>query len=327
MMIRSSLFAASLIVAPFAFAQEQRVFRDWVATCDNTRHCSLIGLSLVDSERWIHLRFERSGEPSAGIGTMHIEFGEPLVDAGEWSLWSGENRLFVVAEGERRCGEPYPDDLCDAILIADEGRKKQILRELRRSDALTLVVDDEVMAGVSLDGASAALLWMDDRQGRVGSETALVHPGDRPTSALAQPPAPPEVRVRPGVWLALAEERVRTIAEEILRGIAPDRCDRRQPPDPEEVGSYAVQSDAVWQDGEGRMLTSVSCYGGAYNFSSIWFIRFGSGSWQEVDFPRPVRGATETGGELINAGFDPASGLLESFNKGRGYGDCGTNAV
>ncbi len=75
------------------------------------------------------------------------------------------------------------------------------------------------------------------------------------------------------------------------------------------------------------MLTSVSCYGGAYNFSSIWFIRFGSGSWQEVDFPRPVRGATETGGELINAGFDPASGLLESFNKGRGYGDCGTNAV
>ncbi len=317
-----------LLLALPAVAQEQRVFRDWVATCDNTRHCTLIGLSLADSESWVHLRFERSGAPTAWIGTMHLELAEALPRAGEWSLWADENRLFSVADGELRCGEPYPPDQCYAIEIREDGKKRKLMDMLRRADVLTLVVDEErIVAGVSLDGASAALLWVDDRQGRVGSETALVRPGPKPANAIAPPPPPPRVQVRRDDWRALPQDQVRPVVGEILRNLAPARCDRGDEPDPGAQGGESLRSDSAWQDGRGRMLVSLYCYAGAYNVMSLWFIRAGDGPWKALDFHRPLRGQEEAKGELVNAAFDPASGLIESFDKGRGLGDCGENGV
>lgn len=320
------LILGSLLALPIA-AQEQRVFRDWVATCDNIRHCALIGLSIADSASGAHLRFERSGEPTAWIGTMHLELAEALPRSGEWSLWADENRLFAVAEDELRCGAPYPPDQCYAVVLGEDAKKRKVLAMLRRADVLTLVVGERIVAGVSLDGASAALLWVDDRQGRVGSETALVRPGPKPASALAPPPVPPRVRVWRDEWRALPRERVGPMIGEILRNLTPERCDRGDEPNPEEQGADFLRGDSVWQDGEGRMLASLFCYAGAYNVMSLWFIRADDGRWEELDFRHPLRRPEEARGELVNATFDPASGLIESFDKGRGLCDCGENGV
>jgi hypothetical protein len=309
-----------------SLGQEQRVFRDWVASCDNTRHCTLIGLSLVDAERFAHLRFERSGEPTAWIESMRFDLGDLLPAGGEWSLWADETQLFPIREDERRCGEPFPPDLCYAVVLQDEARKRGVFEQLRRADVLTLVVDDQVLAGVSLDGASAALLWVDDRQGRVGSETAFVRPGAKPASELGAAPSPPLVQIRKGAWQALEEAEVETSAAEIAPALLGERCDRAEQTPAAEEG-FSLLRDEGWKDEEGRVLMRLFCYAGAYNFMSLWFLRAPGGGWEEVDFARPTRAQGEGQGELVNASFDPAAGLIESFSKGRGLGDCGENGV
>ncbi|MGL6160426.1 DUF1176 domain-containing protein [Microbulbifer sp.] len=78
--------------------------------------------------------------------------------------------------------------------------------------------------------------------------------------------------------------------------------------------------------GAGRLLHIVPCWAGAYNLGSLVFVTGAKGEEpQLVTFDEYLPDGKRTRTEvLVNAAFNPESGVLTSFNKARGIGDCGS---
>jgi hypothetical protein len=165
----------------------------------------------------------------------------------------------------------------------------------------------------SLAGLSAALRYIDDKQKRVGTDTALVAKG----SGKVIPPAPslpvvtrPPADARPPRTLSVP--RVASL-------IGPDnaKCD---------YSTGKVEPEAFRLDARTTLVTVVHpCGNGAYNFFSSAFLVDETGKVRvatyDTDRPNPKDG--ENLG-LVNAGYDPKTRRLTSFMKGRGLGDCGS---
>jgi hypothetical protein len=159
---------------------------------------------------------------------------------------------------------------------------------------------------------------MDERQRRTGTATALARPGTRPPDAGLPPPlpvvtVPPLSKARP---LALT-------AAALLALRRKHGCTIDEVGGPEEAETAAL--------GPAETLLLLACGSGAYNVSHVPFVLRRSGRG-------PVRAelaafdaqqewwAEEHKPILINAGWDSERGLLTSFSKCRGLGDCGTTA-
>jgi hypothetical protein len=152
-----------------------------------------------------------------------------------------------------------------------------------------------------LTGAAAALRWIDDRQGRVGTTGAIVARGARPdTRPAAALPVIRAATIRGEAALLdpLLITRMREMAG----------CDDDDLPD--------VTTKTL--DGP-RTLAIVPCAAGAYNVLSALFV-IERGAAVPVSFDAPVAGDSD-GDLAYNATFE--DGILDTFAKGRGLGDCG----
>ncbi|WP_161790441.1 DUF1176 domain-containing protein, partial [Inquilinus limosus] len=150
-----------------------REFRDWQTACDNTGRCEAKGFSREEGSDAISVvRVTREAGPAGAIEIVlesdtgfdradiriaggGSKRGGPRVDP---TLWSGES----AGDGGGQ------------LMLRDPAGAVAFLSGLRNADSLRLG-----KAGtVSLDGMTAALLAMDDAQGRVGTATALIRRGD-----------------------------------------------------------------------------------------------------------------------------------------------------
>ena len=68
---------------------------------------------------------------------------------------------------------------------------------MRDGDHLSSALGDGEPVTVSLRGATASMLMIDDRQWRIGTVTALARPGDAPAASVAAPPDAPAVAALP----------------------------------------------------------------------------------------------------------------------------------
>lgn len=158
----------------------------------------------------------------------------------------------------------------------------------------------EVTTAFGLDGLAAALIFIDTRQGRLGSERVA----EAPPVGLARVGAPAAV----------------VPADLIAR--------RRVEPDCAALEDLANGGDVVVAplgEGDGRTtLYIVPCNGGAYNFSSAIYTG-GEGSYTRHAFAEfwPSSGWSGTM-ELFGAGFDAARMAITTAYKSRGLGDCGS---
>jgi hypothetical protein len=178
--------------------------------------------------------------------------------------------------------------------------------------------DGKPLGTVSLRGASAALLYMDEKQRRTGTGTALVRPGSRPPDLLSAPPPLPVVLARP-----LSSARPLALAPAAMAALRKKHgCTIDEVGGPDEAETAALARDET--------LLLLACGSGAYNVSYVPFIlhRGGGGVRAELAaFDAQQDWWAEEGKPiLINAGWDKEKGLLGSFSKGRGLGDCGTMA-
>jgi hypothetical protein len=307
-----------LLLPDTGTASGQRVFRDWVATCDNARHCAAFGLSLEHVEPRAFLAFERAGAGDAPISNLRLELAEGAPEAAGWSLYVGERRLFEIAPSQRECGGLFGPGRCGIVRFdGHDAQARAILVALRADDMLTLVVGDEIAAGVSLDGATAALLWIDEQQRRLGTVTALVRRGEEPADRIPAPPARPRVDLARGAWTALPEAEVRVLAERLADRLPETGCDR--------TDTSPIFGDRGWTTREGHVLVALHCFAAAYNDASLWYLAPPDGEPRPLELPRPP-GFDVDGDEtheLPGATFDPAEGVILSVAKGRAYGDCG----
>jgi hypothetical protein len=294
-----------LLAAAAAVPQpaELKTFQDWTVGCDNGGACHAVALMPED---W----------PDDGL-TMSVRRGpeagaQPVL---AFEIGADSNAAAVSADGKR----------LPVRLIGAEGQTRvapadsaAMIGALRSAARLQLqAADGKPLGTVSLKGASAALLYMDEKQRRTGTATALVRPGTRPAAGLTAPPLP-VVTARP---LSSARPLALTAA-----GLAALRrkhgCTIDEVGGPDEAESAAL--------GPAETLLLLACGSGAYNISYVPFVlRRGPGPVRAelaaFDL-KPAWWAEEGKPMLVNAGWDKESGLLTSFAKGRGVGDCGTSA-
>jgi hypothetical protein len=297
-----------MILAPFlalaaALPQpaELKTFQDWTVGCDNGAACHAVALMPGDWPDDALTMSVRRGPAAADPPVLEIALG---ADSNAAALSADGRRLAVRLVGAEGSTRVAPADTAAAIAA---------LRSAGRLEVQS--ADGKPLGTVSLKGASAALLYMDERQRRAGTATALVRPGTRPADNLSTPPPLPVVMAR-----RVSSARPLALSAAALNALRKKHgCTIDEVGGPEEAESAAL--------GANETLLLLACGSGAYNVSYVPFVLRRGGKAELAGFDvKPGWWAEEGKPILVNAGWDAEHGLLTSFAKGRGLGDCGTSS-
>ena len=174
----------------------------------------------------------------------------------------------------------------------------------------------------SLAGLSAALLLIDETQGRLGTTTALLRRGPLPAAQVPAAPAAP-LPTRAVVAAPLDDAEASRLVARVRLQAADDvrREDCFVEPDTAYDEAHALDHDEA--------LVALECWRGAYQSSSLLFRvrRDGAGAPRRLRLTVPVQdeGAPRVIDAFTNVGF--GQGQLSHFAKGRGLADCGESAT
>jgi len=305
-MTRGGLLAALAVGAATAAApaagQEAgplQSFKDWVVGCDNVRSCVALGLS-PQGEDNAYLKISRG---TVGADEPTVSFSV-LPDAAP-----AAPSLSLALDGAPVAGVPLLQGAANGSYVTaalPAGKARAFVTALKQAKTLTLTLNDAGKASgsfnVSLAGSAAGLLFMDDRQGRVGGVTALIKSGAAPAGAVPAAPRAPEIK---GVAMALVDQPGRLPA-----GVAKATEDDCQDADP-----VAVRLSG------GRTLWGVCSYQAAYNFGFRMWIAGPKGAALGA-FVAPGE-TPDDPAELTNPYLSDDRLTLNALAKGRGLGDCG----
>lgn len=302
MRIAAALLTLLAAVAP-AFAQEGAgetgTFGAWTAACDSTGYCEATNAILDparDGPRYV-LSVGRHAQQSY----WELSLDTPYTPADPWSdfvvsvdgnsttfslspqvgAYGSSTRFYFLGDGvQQTMDRMMPGSMID-IAFTDEQSTPQTVK-------------------FSLEGLTAALIWIDEKQHRIGSERVASAPPYGLVPAGAG-------QVAPDIPLALLNRH-------------------RADPDCQPLEELANGSDIVTADlGDGQTLYLLPCQSGAYNFAQKVYV----GSREDFYDPQffadyqPEVGWLGTP-YIWNGDFDPADKSLHSFAKARGVGDCGT---
>ncbi|WP_162843467.1 DUF1176 domain-containing protein [Parasphingopyxis lamellibrachiae] len=297
-------FLAAAIATPDPTIGQERNFGDWAVGCDNGWTCEALSLAAED---WsigdgISLTVRRAGGADGynrvGLRAMEEIEGDRIalqIDGGQ------------VAIAERSEG--------DELFHFDPAIAQNLLYRIAQGQTAELFDEAGASLGaVSLNGSRAALLYIEDIQGRAGTVTASAMVGDEPASTIPEPPAIPTIAAMPVA--ARAEDTAGGLSESERAALRPAvECDYG---DEDPLSNRAV----VLSDTADLVL--ISCSRGAYNFSDIAFVRQ-NGTLTPARFDHVFSwGEDRKMPFLVNTYWDPEEGTLSTYAKGRGLGDCGT---
>ncbi|MFC7378769.1 DUF1176 domain-containing protein [Brevundimonas sp. GCM10030266] len=294
---------------------EVRQFRDWHAVCDNGNLC--VAYSGSDATSWIRITREpgpTADAPCIGFGLGFVGHDE---SPGAVTL-SADNRRILRTQG------------VDGLYCADGLAGSPVEGLIAAADANTLTLEGGGQKGVvPASGLKAALLWIDERQGRLNTTTALVRRG----TGTAVPPAPALPRVVPAPAISQAgfegaadplEGTPRGLklpaALEALDEVKACRAEGNPTLNQAILAARLDQSTVLW---------GVPCGSGAYNATYVLYLARPDGSGvRAADLPeRTARTEGDIGGQdqwLVNPFYDAERRTLTVFPRGRGLGDCGT---
>ena len=303
---KGAALATSFAMLPalaLAAAPEPKAFRDWIAGCDNVKTCTALSLPAEAAAPIAYLRLERPAGPE---GTARLV----LRLRGAWKTPPRPVQLKLDGAVFPANGKPLPVTIdSDLATLTFSGEDMAALIEAARKATKLTVTAPGLTGSVSLAGSVAAMLWIDEQQGRLGTATALIRKGTNSTV----PPAPAlpvtaAVPAPPMLDMKLGKHQAASLRAE-LKKKDPHSC---------EDDAALVERDEAWALGNKRILVALACSRGAYNLSSSFFIM------PEND-PAKATPLNFAGGgnDLTNASFDPRTGHLAFFDKGRGIGDCG----
>jgi hypothetical protein len=275
--------AAALAADPTAVSFSHK---DWALQCDNTRACSAVGYEAESGESEpVSIRLTRAAGPGTAV----------KVDLQVYTEKASPAALQITAGKFRLAGLDGNSPQVPAAQVP------RLLQELLRSEEAIVTAGKDRWV-LSLAGASAVLLKMDEVQGRLNTPGALVRKGAQPESSV--PPAVPAPVVK-SVKPVAARKTDAALAGALLAAV--DRADL----DGQCTGSQPDASTVkVHRLTDRKLLLEVPCGMGAYNFSSLLFMAHDRTPYQ----PRLL--------EDVDGEFDPATGEVRSAMKGRGIGDC-----
>lgn len=298
---------ATRVAAAPAASSTTRTFSGWTATCDNLRNCVAIASS-DDGDGLFYVRIARDAAADAAPAVKAVLAAtDPIAgkpDAIDLVVGGPATTAFHLAA--------RPDDT-DGTSLAGLSRDPAVLAALLAAETADYAVGP-LKGRLALKGLAAALRFVDDKQGRVGTPTALVARGMTPIGAVPPPPEPPVVRTS---GIAITPATLPPLSRRLLDMAVP-ACD------PETVEAHSEA--AAWTLGPDRLLVAIPCAEGAYNLSVALYTTDAKG-----EQPRPAmleqppeRGDAAVDNVVVNYGFDVKTATLSSLDKGRGLGDCGS---
>ncbi|WP_241290524.1 DUF1176 domain-containing protein [Burkholderia stabilis] len=331
--------AATLIVTPLSAharepAQRQvvRDFKNWSVVCDNTKRCVAEGGNndIDDARTSIIIRLARDAGPGAQP-SLEIFASAPL----DLRTARADGQPFDAAPAQwhasagKTDNEVYPF----RIRTSDPATIDAWLTTSRNAQMLSF--GDPAAAPtprVSLSGLNAALLLIDDTQGRIGTVTALLRKGGRPASSVpaapALPPAP--VPAQPVASLTAAEQRpiVDAVFDKFAGSVkrcAADADDEMSMSDRRKAATaIAISTDDA--------IVSIPCQtSSAYNHTDLWYRAHRAAPYAPtpMDFGENASAGLDPASfanELTQAIYDPASATLWSLVRLRSAADCGSSA-
>ena len=291
--------------APPPAVPAYRQFGRWLVACDNTRNCVARGFDEVT-----RAQLQLSRPAGDATPTLALSAADPF-DPAALRLDGKPLALPSPAWSKDATAASTQDlEAVDAFIAA-----------VRNGHALTLDATPSNGDGpctVPLDGFTAALLLVDAVQGRPDTPSALV--AARGTAApppASTPPPTPRWAAPPPLTRA---ETDRLLKEAVrLRSPGFDACNVKDAPE-----IHAL--DAA------NALAIRPCYMAAYQGSSVVAVlpRAG-GPARPLTLVLPGvpgsdgRGIATDGPDMVDPGFDPATGTLSTAAKGRGLADCGSS--
>lgn len=315
----TAAFAASFALTSAASAQSSAIFGDWSARCDNVLRCAAIGFAKELGGGWLH--FERDGAATAQARIRIVLDTESKDDTVAVSVKFDEPGFETIfpasVQAKRDDSERHvivvPDGAMDAFRNALR-KASQIV--VRRTDGQKIAYDTDEL-NLSLKGSVATLRWIDERQRRVNTVTAMIASGPAAATTIPSPPALPSIRKSRFVAKELGEK-----APPAVMAAWKEACDEWDEVGDRKGSGYLIGAQA--------QLWDMPCSRGAYNFGSMFFLQQGNKA-QLLKFEQWMRGEQRSAGrfetkaeELINAEFVPADMQIIFFSKGRGIGDCGS---
>ncbi len=298
-MIPSLLAAATLVIAP---VPESAEFDEWIVACDNGLHCeasAIIESGSTTANEW-QLFVTRDAQA----------LSSPEIDAYADAAQRSPKSVRLKIDGQMT-GFGFDEN---GAPVGDSFALLRTLAKARKAE----VIDDggNVIGLLPVSGSSAALRWIDDRQKRAGSVTALVAIGPRPANSVPPPPPLPNIIKPPASDLPPLSLTVSDIAA--IRSLG--ECDLGDRPN--RVETYRLDAQST--------LGIVPCFFGAYQGSAIIVVIDQNGKWRPATIEQPVKPREDAEPywlyALTGAGYSDDYPLLTESAKGRGLGDCGRTA-
>ncbi len=293
--LRSGILSLALIVTSGAFpakAVEDRLFGDWAVACTAADFCQA---STGDDARLVLQRHRVSD---------HWELLVDKVAAGSETpqqFTAQVDDLIEQFDGYEEFG-PYGREGTFYFLT---GKARDVLAAMLDGRTARFAyqdeADDTVLMEFSLAGLSASLLWIDERQQRVGSPRRA---GDPPYGLL---PFGPGIDASVMVPPALVEAHR-----------ADEACE------PFEELSASGRDSIVAVLDEEHAIAMLPCWEGAYNFAATIYHLKGATFSREYFAEYSDEQSWFAAAALVNASIDPETKKLVTFDKGRGPGDCGS---
>lgn len=301
-MILATLLAQAAVAVP-ARPGALRTFADWIVGCDNLRSCQAVALVPEGEDRgaYLMLVLRRDGGVAAPA-QLEIRFPANVRRGAilQLTIDGASVAQLQAPGGAAGMALPFAGAIGDALVNG----KQAALVDARGTR----------IARVSLAGLSAAVLHIDEAQGRIGTRRALRRPGTRPAGASSVPPLPvirqPPVTGQPPRTLS---------AKDATKLIGSDDATCAN-------ATRAVMPQAARLDATHSVVTiDHPCGNDAYNFYTSVYLLDEKGRASRAplevsaamapDDSRPV---------VINGGWDAKRRRLTSFARGRGIGDCGS---
>jgi hypothetical protein len=286
-------------------AQAYRAFGDWDLACDNVRMCTAIGYSATSASN-AYMILTRSEGPAA----------LPVVEFAVTSDGPARKRKLIVMLHRRGQVDIVIGPL-EALSDGDIARARVapglgaiVAVSLREATGITVRLVDRPQpnetGNVLLRGSTAALLAMDEHQGRLGTSTALIGFGRGPAATVPREDAPPAVAPKP----------MQHIGTPGHPGINPPGH-----PDPacENAGEFWLRLT------NGRQIRGICIEGGAYN-TAYRFYDTDTKPLRVIPFRFPWKRSKGDDNLLVNPSLSADGLILHSFFKDVGLGTCGESA-
>lgn len=278
---------------------------DWELACDNTRTCRAAGYQGSDGEEMaVSVLLTRKAGPGQPV-TGQLMIGQ----YGDNDPVSKLPKTFKLAM--RVNGKPVGQlALTQENLVADLSAPQvaALLASLSRASTIEWSIGDNRWQ-LSDKGASAVLLKMDEFQGRLGTQGALIKKGPRGEDSVL-PPVPAPVLLAPALAKSLpsdaqfAKKHAKALRKALIASVKNENCPKLTEPEAGE-GEAGL---SVTRLSDSKLLVSTPCWMAAYNF--------GSGYWI-IDNAPPFHPVLVT-----DSGSDYGDGTISASQKGRGLGDC-----